>query len=71
MTQTTAARKPKTTASVPKKVDADLPANPFQHEILELACTQRTKAKKIEVLQKYANDALISLIIWNYDDSVI
>lgn len=71
MTQTTATRKPKTTANVTKKVDVDLPANPFQHEILELACAQRVKAKKIEVLQKYVNDALISLIIWNYDDSVI
>ncbi|QGT54616.1 hypothetical protein b3_0381 [Synechococcus phage B3] len=70
MTQT-ATRKPRTTASAAKKVSLDLPANPFQHEILELACKQKTKAKKIEVLQKYANDALTSLIIWNYDETVI
>jgi hypothetical protein len=66
MTQTATAKKPKTTAK-----QIELPSNPFQHEILELACSQRTKAKKIEVLQKYQNDALISIFIWNYDDSVI
>ena len=72
MTQTVT-KKPKTTAK-PKvstpSVDS-LPANPFQHEILELACAQRIRPKKIEVLQKYQNDALISLLIWNYDQSVI
>ena len=66
MTQTATAKKPKTTTK-----PIDLPSNPFQHEILELACSQRTKAKKIEVLQKYQNDALVALFIWNYDDSVI
>lgn len=66
MTQMTATKRPKTTA---KKIE--LPSNPFQHEILELTCSQRTKPKKIEVLQKYQNDALLSLFIWNYDESVI
>lgn len=69
MTSTT---KPRTTAPKRKPVPTtELPANPFQHEILEVVCAQRTKAKKIELLQKYQNDALISLFIWNYDDSVI
>jgi hypothetical protein len=72
MTQTTVAKKRKTVASTTSKsVPLDLPSNPFQHEILELACAQKVKAKKIEVLQKYANDALLALFIWNYDDSVI
>lgn len=65
MTQTIA-KKPKTTAK-----PIELPSNPFQHEILELACSQRVRAKKIEILQKYQNPALTSLFIWNYDDSVI
>lgn len=71
MTQTVA-KKPRTTAAK-KSVSAPitLPDNPFQHEILELVCSQRTKPKKIEVLQKYKNDALVSLFIWNYDESVI
>jgi hypothetical protein len=38
---------------------------------LELASKQRTAADKIEVLQEYRNDALVSLLIWNFDDSVI
>jgi hypothetical protein len=66
MTQTATAKKPKTTTK-----PIELPSNPFQHEILELACSQRTRTKKIEVLQKYQNDALVALFIWNYDDSVI
>lgn len=66
MTQTPTKTRPKTTAK-----SVNLPANPFQHEILELVCSQRTRAKKIEILQKYKNDALIALFIWNYDESVI
>lgn len=49
----------------------DLPANAFQHEILRFVCQQRTNGEKIDVLRKYRNDALVSLFIWNYDDSVI
>ena len=48
-----------------------LPPNPFVHEILELASKQRTRAKKVEILQEYANPALKSLFIWNFDDTVI
>ena len=46
-----------------------LPPNPFQTEILDLVSKQRTKAKKIEVLQEHRNDALVSLLIWNFDDT--
>ena len=48
-----------------------LPPNPFVHEILELASKQRSKAKKAEILQEYSNDALKSLFIWNFDETVI
>lgn len=48
-----------------------LQANPFQHEILELASKQRSNAKKIEVLQEYRNDALVTLMIMNFDESVV
>jgi hypothetical protein len=41
------------------------------HEILDLAANQKTNAKKVEVLKEYKNDALKSLFIWNFDDSVI
>ena len=53
------------------KEKAKLPPNPFIHEILELASKQRSKAKKIEILQEYTNPALKSLFIWNFDDTVI
>ena len=63
---TTRKRSVKVKAEAPK-----LPPNPFVHEILELASKQRTRAKKVEILQEYANPALKSLFIWNFDDSVI
>ena len=58
-----------TTTKTKKKVE--LPPNPFIHEILELASKQRSKAKKIEVLQEYETDALKSIFIWNFDETVI
>jgi len=58
-----------TTTKTKKKVE--LPPNPFIHEILELASKQRTKAKKVEILQEYENDALKSIFIWNFDETVI
>lgn len=63
MTQT----KTKTT----EKPIAKLQPNPFQHEILELASKQRSNAKKIEVLQEYRSDALVTILIMNFDESVI
>tara|TARA_B100001057_G_scaffold229391_1_gene229664 strand:+ start:2197 stop:2670 length:474 start_codon:yes stop_codon:yes gene_type:complete len=52
-------------------VKTKLPPNPFVHEILEQVSKQRTKAKKIETLKEYRSDALVSLLIWNFDDTVI
>ena len=40
------------------------------HEILEQVSKQRSKAKKVEVLKEYECDALKSLLIWNFDDTV-
>ena len=48
-----------------------LPPNPFVPEILELASKQRSKVKKVEILQEYSNDALKTLFIWNFDETVI
>jgi len=58
-----------TTTKTKKKVE--LPPNPFLHEILDLVSKQRTKAKKIEVLQQYEHDAIKSILIWNFDQTVI
>ncbi len=48
-----------------------LPPNPFVHEILDLISSQRSKAKKIDLLKEYRCDALTSLLIWNFDETVI
>jgi hypothetical protein len=57
-------------ATIEKPIET-LPTNPFIFEILELASKQRSNAKKVEVLKTYENDALKSIFIWNFDDTVI
>ena len=54
-----------------KKTKQELPPNPFVHEILELVSKQRSRAKKVEILQKYEDLSLKTLFIWNFDDTVI
>ena len=54
-----------------RKTRVKLPPNPFIHEVLELASKQRTKAKKIEILEEYSSDALKSILIWNFDQTVV
>ena len=49
----------------------NLPNNPFTFEVLDAASKQRTKAKKVEVLQKYKHPSLITLFVWNFDTSII
>ena len=58
----------KTTKTTKKE---DLPQNPFVFEVLELASKQRTKAKKVEVLQEYEHNALKAIFIWNFDETVV
>ena len=48
-----------------------LPPNPFIFEILELASKQRSHAKKIEVLKTYEDPSLKTVLIWNFDKTVI
>jgi hypothetical protein len=31
---------------------------------------QRTKAKRVEILQEYRDDSLTAILIWNFDDRV-
>ena len=71
------ATKPKATTKKPTVKKAtppksmELPTNPFVFEILELASSQRTSAKKVEVLKKYEDNSVKAVLIWNFDDSVI
>jgi hypothetical protein len=64
---TTTKTKPTTT----EKPIETLPSNPFVFEILELVSKQRSNAKKIEVLKTYEHDSLKSVLIWNFDETVI
>jgi hypothetical protein len=41
------------------------------NEILDLIHEQETEEDKIKVLKQYETDALKSLLIWNYDDTVV
>ena len=48
-----------------------LPNNPFVFEVLDAASKQRSKAKKVEVLQRYKHPSIVTLFLWNYDSSII
>ena len=61
-------RRPRKKASPASK---KLPSNPFMNEILELVTEQKTDAKKVAILKEYECDALKSLFIWNFDESII
>jgi len=65
MTQT---KKPTTRKT---RVKVKLPPNPFIHEVLALVDKQTTKAKKIQILEEYSSDALKSILIWNFDQTVV
>lgn len=65
----TTVTKKKTTTT--KAVSLELPKNPFVFEVLDLVSKQRSKAKKIEVLKKYQDPSLKSVLIWNFDESII
>jgi hypothetical protein len=67
MTTTKTTRKTRETSPKPIK---ELQPNPFQHEILDLASKQRSNAAKVEVLKKYRNDGLTTILIWNFDESI-
>ena len=68
---------PKTTAKTRKprtvKVSAvpDLPKNPFAFEVLDLVSKQRTKAKKVALLQRYGDLSLKQILKWNYDTTIV
>ena len=49
----------------------ELPRMPFAFEVFNLASTQRAKAKKVEVLQKYGDLSLKMILKWNFDTSIV
>ena len=58
--------------SIPRVVSEQLPANPFAFEVLALASKQRSNAKEVcEVLRTYSDPSLQTLLIWNFDETVV
>ena len=56
--------------AAPKPVQ-ELASNPFAFEVLQLVSKQRSKSKKVEILQKYGENSLKAVFIWNFDESVV
>jgi hypothetical protein len=55
----------------PSQTLPNLPKNPFVFEILDIVSKQKTKAKKIAALKKYEEVPLKTILIWNFDESVV
>lgn len=73
---TTTQKKTTTTKTTKSKVVkettiVELPNNPLAFEVFDLISKQRSKEKKVELLQKYNHDSIRALLIWNFDESVI
>ena len=68
------AKTAKKTTTKPKTVRVaklpELPKNPFAFEVFDLASKQRSKAKKVEVLQKYGDLSLKVVLKWNFDTTI-
>jgi len=47
-----------------------LQSNPFLFEVFDLVVKQRSNAKKVEILQEYKDPSIMTVFIWNYDDSI-
>ena len=69
------AKTAKKTTTKPKTVKVaklpELPRMPFAFEVFNLASKQRTKAKKVEVLQKYGELSLKMVLKWNFDSTIV
>ena len=48
-----------------------LPLNPFVFEVLDLASLQKTTDRKVEVFKNYEHDCIKTIMLWNFDESVI
>ncbi len=65
-TKKPAAKKPATPQKVP-----DLPVNPFAYEVFDAVSKMRSKALKVEALQRYNDPSIRAVLIWNFDPNVI
>lgn len=60
-----------TETQIPRVVSEDLPSNPFAFEVFALASKQKSNAKKAEILKKYSHPSLATILIWNFDETVV
>jgi hypothetical protein len=60
---------PKVAKPVTEKIE--LTSSSYVHEIFAAVVAERTKDKKIGILQQYNENFLKSLLIWNFDDSIV
>ena len=69
------AKTAKKTTTKPKTVRVaklpELPRMPFAFEVFDLASKQRSKAKKVEVLQKYTELSIKQILKWNFDTTIV
>ena len=70
-TTTTTKKAPTPRAKVVDRVIPDLPSNPFAFEIFEIVSKQTSDAKKVEALRKFDHPSVKTILIWNFDESVI
>ena len=68
---TTTKKKTTTKSKTVATAIPNLPTNPFVYEVFDACSKQRTKAKKVEVLKRYAHDSVMAVLIWNFDESIV
>ena len=68
---TTTTKKTTTKSKTVATAIPNLPSNPFVYEVFDACSKQRTKAKKVEVLKRYAHDSVMAVLIWNFDESIV
>ena len=79
---TTRTRKPATPKPAAKKTTTRKPTTPktekitltptsYVHEIFSAVSSERTKEKKLEILRNYNENFIKSVLIWNFDETIV
>ena len=68
---TTTTKKTTTKSKTVATAIPKLPNDPFVYEVFDACSKQRTKAKKVEVLKRYAHESVMAVLIWNFDETII
>jgi len=60
-----------TTRKITPTAKITLTPKSFVHEIFASVSSERTKAKKLEILRNYNENFIKSILIWNFDETII